>query len=916
MKTLFLTVVMMAAGTVSAARFDGVEHDILDLGGKTLTVEEIHQREWNGLKTVITNGHLKVTKNYWTHGGLTSIGPHSSFTIGPNARLTTGAGDAGIRKFEFGMASKLVFDQVDWTMDHTTVMLPAKAEWTADLTRFAFAGAMKDNFWDLYGRAIFPRGINVRQDDWGCELSVVLREGGELYFGGPIAFDGKKGKLDILLASGSKLGVFWDAKIAPGIVRLAAGAKVTIEVLKGTNFDPSTIDVPKDAKLTIKQVTKLPIKLPERYPLVVSADQHNRCYYISADHLKDQIKSLAFKYPNPDVESEIKTAVEKTTDTIFRKRFPAGKGPWTVQVRIVNNAGEVIKTSVVVKKHDHPKRPPAPNDLVMVGLCGYGDALDLAKDIINEDLCNLYVGWHSAGKTHPEKWPEEFRAKGERAIKDRKLWSMSIYSGDDAKLQEKLTDAYEGRYLGNNVGEYASYLYQNDDCRPKSIPNDRNLLDSKNHLVNRYIHAVPTGWQGRFPYSFSTCGASLSCYELAGGIDFICNEQWAIGAQNLAHTSAEARGAARKWKPEYWCAWNAHEWQTCVIPYHTNQKFDSCYVGYLQEYLFGTSIIVLESGSQGTQADKYTASYPGQPKEDRQKEGYDGEVARRYREVTKKFYDFVKANPRDQGTPETKIAMALGNLDAYLGMNGGFSIWAQHANSATNKLWKYGAPEDTQEMLKSIFFPIATAAVDPYRNSWLGGTPYGQVDVVNVDDETTIADLRRYDLLVFGGWNTMMPLEKDVLERYVKEGGTLVMSRPELTTRIDRDYVGYTDKDLLPLFGLLPPEGEAGAFVEKKVGKGRYFLFTAREFPSASAAGKKAYEELVTKLAREVKQTVTIKGENYGAHDSISYAVYPKKLYFLNTDTTKPHAFTWTMKGKTQKLSLDPCEIKIIDRGN
>ena len=94
----------------------------------------------------------------------------------------------------------------------------------------------------------------------------------------------------------------------------------------------------------------------------------------------------------------------------------------------------------------------------------------------------------------------------------------------------------------------------------------------------------------------------------------------------------------------------------------------------LQEYVFGTSIIVLESGAQGKQAWQHTADFPGQPKGDRAKEGYGGYVSKRYREVVKKFYDWVRANPRDKGTPETKIAMALGNLDAYLGQNGGFTV--------------------------------------------------------------------------------------------------------------------------------------------------------------------------------------------------------------------------------------------------
>ena len=42
---------------------------------------------------------------------------------------------------------------------------------------------------------------------------------------------------------------------------------------------------------------------------------------------------------------------------------------------------------------------------------------------------------------------------------------------------------------------------------------------------------------------------------------------------------------------------------------------------------------------------------------------------------------------------------------------------------------------------------------------------------MQMDDDSTLADLRRYDLLVFGGWNTMTPHVKDVLERYVMAGG-------------------------------------------------------------------------------------------------------------------------------------------------
>jgi hypothetical protein len=167
---------------------------------------------------------------------------------------------------------------------------------------------------------------------------------------------------------------------------------------------------------------------------------------------------------------------------------------------------------------------------------------------------------------------------------------------------------------------------------------------------------------------------------------------------------------------------------------------------------------------------------------------------------------------------------------------------------------------------------------------------------------------------VFGGWNTMMRLEKDVLERYVREGGTLVMSRQQMTTRIDRDYKNYIDKDLMPLFDFLPPVGKPGDYVEKKFGKGRYILFTGKEFPAASKEGKAAFLKLVSSLAAEVNQTVRISSADGEDVKYIAYGVYQKKIYFLNTDTIKERTFTYEIGGKKTELTLKPCEIKVVKR--
>ncbi|MBR4260290.1 MAG: hypothetical protein IKQ17_14765 [Kiritimatiellae bacterium] len=885
----------------------------LDLGGRTRTVQSWHQNKWNGQALSVANGTLVFTKSVGVHGGKTSIGPGAELRFARGASLGTGLGDAGTRVFDVAPGGRLEMDGVNWRMDHTRVVLPKGASWNADLTRLELAGAMKDNLWDIAGHAVFPRGIRVAQGDWGHALKVVLREGGELLLGGPVSTNGtRKCSMDVVL-EGGVVALFWGARIEPGLVRLAPGAKVEVRVAAGTDFDAAAIAVPDGASLAVKRNVALPKGLPPRYALEVKYDRTGRSWWISADAFKDEIADWRVRYPNPDAESPVKLETAKPTDTVFRRRFPAGKGPWKVTVAVKNRKGEKDVQTVAVARPAKVVTPPAPNDLVLVGHTGYGDAHDLTRDILKDDLCNLYVGWHTGAKLLSENVPEDIRGEWARAVKDRRMWAMSIYAGDDAKLQAKLTDAFDGRYLGNNAGEYASFMYQGrNEC---GIPMDLDLDAARDRFVNRYIANAGFGWLSKFPRMFSTCGAALSCYELAGGIDFICNEQWAIGAQNIAHTSAEARGAARKWGPEYWCAWNAHEWQTTGIPYRTDQKYDSCLVGFLQEYVFGTSIIVLESGAQGKQAWQYTSDVPDQPKEERAKDGYDGYVAKHYRDVVKRFYGWVKANPRDKGTPETKIALALGNLDAYLGQNGGFTVWSQHDRAAKDPAhWKYGPPEHTQALLEDVFFPRPMHIVAPFRNGWLAGTPYGQVDVMQIDDESTLADLRRYDLLVFGGWNTMTPHVKDVLERYVKGGGTLVMSRPELTTRTDRDFTGYTDGDLLPLFDLLPPEGSPVDCVERSFGKGRYFLFTARTFPAATKGGEAEYAALARRLASEVRQTVRIVSDEPGTVDAITYAVYPSKVYFLNMDTRRERKFAYEMSGRRSEMTLSPCEIKVVER--
>ena len=274
MKTSFLTALMLAGGLVQAEPFDGHQHDILDLKGQSVEVAEIEQKEWNGLKTVVSNGHLRVTKRYHVRGGDTVIGPGASLSVGPDAHLATGAGDARTRRIDLAPGAKLRFEVRDWSMDHTKITVPKGAEWFADVGRFVLAGAMKDNEWRIAGKATLLRGVNVAECKYGNKLKIVVEPSGELWLGGPVK--------DVTVElKGGKVFLFWDGDFAPDVLQLAGGSE-------------------KD----VTRVKKLPKDFPARYTFRVETDDNNRCYYISADHFKESIKELGFRYPNPDAQSE------------------------------------------------------------------------------------------------------------------------------------------------------------------------------------------------------------------------------------------------------------------------------------------------------------------------------------------------------------------------------------------------------------------------------------------------------------------------------------------------------------------------------------------------------------------------------------------------------------------------------------
>ena len=220
---------------------------------------------------------------------------------------------------------------------------------------------------------------------------------------------------------------------------------------------------------------------------------------------------------------------------------------------------------------------------------------------------------------------------------------------------------------------------------------------------------------------------------------------YAVGCGNLGYATAEARGATRRYGRDRWTAWLAHEWQTCWprLPYGVPQKQDSLEVGLKELWVMGTSMMVLESGSQTTQAEAYTPPDAAMTSLASPKQFYGDPVPRAYRKTMRDFYRWTKAHPRVDGAPRVPMAVALGNYDGYVGMTWDtFAIFGQHHLAATNANWRCGKSDETWDAVQELFWPRPKDALNPFANGWLGGTPYGQVDVVSLDGRLGPAKLK------------------------------------------------------------------------------------------------------------------------------------------------------------------------------
>ena len=806
-----------------------------DLGGRKAEIGGWSIGSWNQRNLYLRNGELDVSGPWPIHGGLIEIGDGATLRFIPGAFFMPGASDAAgrrVRVLEHG-----TFDLTDADVNLFNGAFEVEAGGTALLG----ARSWKTSFRILFrfsnkGVMELPRGLSFADGNQGG-AAITLHPGSRTSIGGDLAGSGKGAVVDMLIEGGSiaftgdsawhvehgfiktnatveidiPAGVIADLsalawgpgttlrKTGPGLLALGISRPAVLHDAENSVVSPDDSRFAQEAKLA--ELRKI--------AFTVEGDSANRTYFIFfPDRCTNFVKSVTYTFPQPETGNPDGTWSVTTRLPYFHRRYPKGapQAPFTVNAKVESVDGQTFSTNLVVNWNANPIGKPFPNEDVAIGMVSYGPGRE-RHEMVTNDLANLYVRWNAPAQLLPENANNDITPDWMEQAEKRNIRSMTIYAGTPAEMRDRIKAVWGSRYLGNNVGERTGFLY---GAPPEMKgPQDVDLATAREWFLCKFMHGmqrnVVRGAPGQDPFFFSTSGASFAGYEMQGGVDYVCNELYAVGCNNIIYAQSEARGAARRWGPEWWCGWLAHEWQTFGIPYDTDKKYASLEAGMKGLWVLGTSLMCLESGSTGTQAHQYTWGVP----EDRRKTGYayDEDPPRRYRETIRKVHLWQKEHPRAAGTPDTSIALALGHLDGYIGY--GVTPWAQHLNrfAHTNdtfdiwnpdqkiNIWGSSFPEDNWNSTRAAVFPGCNTPN-------VCGTPHGQVDIIQLDDEILPSDLARYRLIAMGGWNTATPLAMRAALGWIADGGTLVMCAPQLLTRTDRRFLDYEISDLAAVSGI------------------------------------------------------------------------------------------------------------------
>lgn len=421
--------------------------------------------------------------------------------------------------------------------------------------------------------------------------------------------------------------------------------------------------------------------------------------------------------------------------------------------------------------------------------------------------------------------PEDYAARSGagvlklvKAAAKKGIYIALLYTESQPLWSEQFIEAGGKYYLGYDFGERFTFRIEEGHLEGMDLEKItlQTLADDLMARVSAHVqerHA--TGW-GNVTATSSDFHLD---YEIAAGADIPMIEDFAFKHLNMS--SALSRGLYRKYDLPLWGSHLAHEHYSW-IPYASEHKFDLLRASMYHKYMAGSKAIINESGGWYLEAqlvedspmfetprvllgnyrnrDPYDfASYVTEARQSYHKINYHSPVAKAYRKEISNFYDFVKEHGTPQGQPETTLAAIKGNLDlSGGGHHGNEAVAGMYALADRNPKWFSGEPERGWDIFSQVFYP-RPPVLAPWQNLFLSGSPYGQVDITSFVNDEINADFlgSQYQALLFTGWNTASEKQYAGLCQYVKNGGTLFLSIPHLSTDETRNFGSYEVKDLV-----------------------------------------------------------------------------------------------------------------------
>ncbi|MBR3934772.1 MAG: hypothetical protein IKJ68_12815 [Clostridia bacterium] len=393
--------------------------------------------------------------------------------------------------------------------------------------------------------------------------------------------------------------------------------------------------------------------------------------------------------------------------------------------------------------------------------------------------CNfvtIRTGWD---QVEPERFYE-----WAKYLSKNKIYFVFLYTMQHApdgkesqftkEIVERIKEIAGDYFLGDMIGETGStfackfpgyYKKGTPDAKMVELdcgfPNMKSAEESYIKSVSKYIK---TAHSLGMPNVFSVEATALNKYNAKLGVDVPCVE---LMCANPDIMLPSLRGVARGFENEFWGTYIAHEWYGGLRQNDTLKR-KRLEIAYKLAYISGSSIFCLESGDELVTA--YGTHYES-----------DSEICKDYQNIITYMNNLIKNDNRPGGGPRVKLAFISGNHDAWGGW-GGSSVWSQFFREE----WGHGEAEHSWRLLDEIGTKRQWNDIANYGEQDLSTFPaYGMYDIIPV--ESTLEAMKKYEYLIFLGWNTMTDDVMDKLIAYTENGGKILLCASHLNCLSERN---------------------------------------------------------------------------------------------------------------------------------